>query len=572
MTNLHNIAEETEACDVALAVGCRHGLVPSTNQIRESATTERRGFDLCAISLFVLSAAYLFLFRRYSMMDPDEGIVLQGAQRILGGQVLYRDFFSFFAPGSYYLYALLFKLFGSSIIVARTALAVIGAGCSVISYVLARRVCSHAAAILLGIVVTLTTVPYRFLVLHNWDSTLWACLATYAAVRLLESPNWGWAAVLGSFVSLTLLFEQSKGVTLAAGLGVGYIAIEAFGGKSRLWTVRSMAGLVVGLLWPLGVTAAYFISQGAYGAMLSDLAWPFRHYSIANRVPYGYQNWGPETQHQLFGTGSLPIRVVTLFAMSPCLVAVALPLLALPLLAYWTVKLRRTPTSCPESRYYILISAALLGLLASVVAVRSDVVHFVYLQPLFLLILAWLVDGSGMPLRNPKNLRLVLGALVLCGFFLMGAALFVGRAGLAPNLTTRRGAVITTSPDTVVPYFREHVKPGDTVLVYPYLPLYYYLTDTKSPSPYEYFQPGMSTPAQAREIVSALDSQRVRVVLLETDFVKKIPTSWPGTPASAIANDAVADYIGREYRACAALRSPSDWQFQFMVRKDSPCP
>ena len=36
---------------------------------------------------------------------------------------------------------------------------------------------------------TLTTLPYRFEVLHNWDSTLWACLAVYCAVRWLESPR-----------------------------------------------------------------------------------------------------------------------------------------------------------------------------------------------------------------------------------------------------------------------------------------------------------------------------------------------------------------------------------------------
>ncbi|HEV2730638.1 MAG TPA: hypothetical protein VGV15_11460, partial [Terriglobales bacterium] len=48
--------------------------------------------------LFLTSFFYLFLFRRYTTMEPDEGIILQGAQRILGGEVLYRDFFSFFTP------------------------------------------------------------------------------------------------------------------------------------------------------------------------------------------------------------------------------------------------------------------------------------------------------------------------------------------------------------------------------------------------------------------------------------------------------------------------------------------
>src|ERR1700733_8328360 len=76
--------------------------------------------------VFAFSVAYLWLFRRYTFMEPDEGIILQGAQRILRGQVLYRDFFSFFTPGSYYFLALLFRIFGNSFLVARTALVFFG--------------------------------------------------------------------------------------------------------------------------------------------------------------------------------------------------------------------------------------------------------------------------------------------------------------------------------------------------------------------------------------------------------------------------------------------------------------
>ena len=63
-----------------------------------------------ALLVFLASFLYLYLFRDYTAMDPDEGIILQGGERILRGQVPYRDFFSFFTPGSYYLLALLFKI------------------------------------------------------------------------------------------------------------------------------------------------------------------------------------------------------------------------------------------------------------------------------------------------------------------------------------------------------------------------------------------------------------------------------------------------------------------------------
>src|SRR5216683_3066496 len=147
--------------------------------------------------VFLLSLGYLCAFVRYSSLEPDEGILLQGGQRILDGQIPYRDFFSFYTPGSFYFTALLFKIFGNSIVVARGALVFFGASFAAVTYVLARRTCSQAIALLVGILVAMTAVPYRFLILHNWDSTFWACLATYSAVRWLESSRGLWAFAAG---------------------------------------------------------------------------------------------------------------------------------------------------------------------------------------------------------------------------------------------------------------------------------------------------------------------------------------------------------------------------------------
>src|SRR5262244_1605743 len=86
--------------------------------------------------IFVVCLAYLCIFLRHSTLEPDEGIILQGAERILHGEVPYRDFFSFYTPGSFYLIALLFSVFGDSFAVARISLAATGAMSSLFTYAL----------------------------------------------------------------------------------------------------------------------------------------------------------------------------------------------------------------------------------------------------------------------------------------------------------------------------------------------------------------------------------------------------------------------------------------------------
>lgn len=521
--------------------------------------------------VFLLSFLYLCLFRRFTGLEPDEGILLQGAQRILAGQVLYRDFFSFYTPGSYYALALLFKIFGSSLVVARTALALSGAMLSSITYLLARRGCSQAIALTMAVLTTLITLPYRFLVLHNWDSTLWACLALYCAVRLLEIPARNWAFALGSFSSLTVLFEQSKGAGLCLGLGLGFLAIFLLRGRKRLLNRAQTAALAFGLAWPFLITFAYFASQHATSPMLADWLWPLQHYSAANHVPYGYQNWSDETRHLLFGTGSLLERLIKALAISPCLWIPVLPLVAVGLLAFWIVRARRRRAPEERSAYYIIVTATFVGISLSTVVVRPDIIHFMYLQPLNCLVLAWLLEGRDIPCRVTKAVRPILTGYVVIALVAFSLAPLIGTMSAVNRVSTRRGIVTTLGKDTVIEYVQAHVPAGDTILVYPYLPLYYYATGTVSPSRYDYFQPGMHTSEQAKEMIGQLESQQVKVALFEIAFAEKIPWAWPQTPLTAVVQDPVADYVVRNYRTCRVLMSPMGWRFLFMVHKELPC-
>ena len=522
------------------------------------------------LGLFLFSLVYLSIFRRHCSFEPDEGIVLQGAERILRGQVPYRDFFTFYTPGSFYLVAGIFRVFGDSFITARSSLAFAGAVCSVITFLLARRASSLGIALFAGVLTTIAGCAYRFLVLHNWYSTLMSCLCVYATVRFYESRRVSWAFAAGFFASLAFLTEQSKGAGLIFGLALAW-AVIAFVGRISVVNKKSFVAFFAGLTVPFLITFSYFASQNALGSMLQSWLWPLRHYGKANHVPYGWQNWSQDAVTEIFRNGPLWLRAVKVLTVSPGIIVAGLPLAALALLIYWSLRSLPRFADSELASYYVIICSLCAGLLLSIVIARADVIHFMYLAPLWYVVLAWIfaTRNSG---RFWNALRIGFAFYVVAAFGLLAFLLLLNASGAHVRAETRRGMVTLSKDDAVLVYLQNHAAPEQPLLVYPYLPLYNYLTGTFSPARLDYFQSGMNTPEQAGEIISSLQSNPEARVLFEPWFAEAISTSWPETPLAAIASDPVSGYLAKNYRVCKMLISSDSAAFEFMVRKDRMCP
>jgi 4-amino-4-deoxy-L-arabinose transferase-like glycosyltransferase len=217
---------------------------------------------LFAAALFATAIVWHLPQFSFVQMNPDEGIVLQGAHRILHGAVLYRDFFSFYTPGSYYWTAVLFRMLGESILTARMALLLYAGLTAALAYLLARRLCSRTASVVVSIALIMAW-SFRFLALHNWDSTMLSLAALYAAVWLLQAQRGYWAAVTGLLAGLTLLTEQSKGAGLLLGLAIALLLIPRLTGSSlrRLHVLM----LIAGFLAPVLPTFAYSAAKRTSG-------------------------------------------------------------------------------------------------------------------------------------------------------------------------------------------------------------------------------------------------------------------------------------------------------------------
>ncbi len=535
-----------------------------------SIPEQRQGDWLATALLFGLGMLWHLPQLSFVQMNPDEGVVLQGAAHVLRGALPYRDFFSFYTPGSYYWTAALFRVFGESILVARGSL-LIGAGlAAVLTYLLARRLSARGPAILASVALTLIW-PYRFLVLHNWDSTILALGAIYCLAWTLQSPKWFWALAAGAFSGLTLLTEQSKGAGLLLGIGLGTLALSRVGGsrlRRRQWLM-----MVAGLAAPILLTIAYFAGQHSLGAMLRDCWWPIAHYSTANRLPYGASMFLSEAAAD-WGAGSGMIYWGILLAID--IAAILIPAIPLVIVMLAAIRFAGTTAGSPSAgdRYLIFFGGITAGLLLAMLGTgRPDLHHVVYSAPLFWFLLPEALRGWGKH-ALPRAFAKVAVALGLVGFLALSAASEWPALAAKQPVRTRRGTVRMQVADEAIPYVQRRLPEGSKLLVHPYQPLYSFLTGTQGPTPYDYLQPGMHTREQFAEAARRVAANPPAGVLLDLSFLSRVEANWPNTPAAALAYDPVTDYILAHYQPCKVLNAgiQGGWRMAWMTRNGMPCP
>src|ERR1700744_5584199 len=77
-------------------------------------------------AILVAACSIIMLLTTSTMPGTyDEGITLTGAMRVAAGQIQHRDFYALYGPAHFYTCALLFKIFGSSLLLERIFYSVI---------------------------------------------------------------------------------------------------------------------------------------------------------------------------------------------------------------------------------------------------------------------------------------------------------------------------------------------------------------------------------------------------------------------------------------------------------------
>lgn len=447
-----------------------------------------------AVAAVAAGFLYLVLFRGSVPLFPftagTNGVFLDEGLRILRGELPYRDFFEFVAPGNAFLNAGIMALLGPRVAVLTAAFVLQGALLAALLHAQAARLARPPWRLLPPLAfVVLAYAPYT-LGDHKWP----ALGFVLAGLLVLGGGPLGRGRALGGGLLLgtSPLFTQDLGAGACAGALLHFAGAHS---RSR------MASLVLGCGLPGLVALGVLATQADLATILHDsLLFPAIRYPEFNRF---------------YVSAGLSLRTLPREAAQLVLSGAGL-LAALPLL-------RRDAE--PRARLVAFVGLGVLlatlhrGLYPAALAVQTSL-----LAPLWA---RWLQQGR--PEGSLGWVRRAALAIAALGLVHGSLGFVVWRRWLQPLVREehRAGSVWVPQPLPELTWVEGHAAPGEPVFLLPARCGQYFLSGMRSATSFPYLIEGQSTPEQARRALAEIEARAPRIGVWDTRPAGAAPPVGP---------------------------------------------
>jgi hypothetical protein len=488
------------------------------------------------LTLAVWLGAFLVLSPGLFWGIPS-GKTINGALRILAGEIPYRDFWTMYAPGQFYLVAALFYVFGFHVMVQGAAvLFLIASSASVLFHILRRR---------LGLPVKEATILAGLFVLTEWSvgrevssyETLVLCalLAINFLLRYFEGEgrrNLVWA---GACYGVGAWFKHDVAFYLTAGSALALFLAWIAAGRSRPPEWLSPAGAIARLAGAAAVVVlpvAGFFAWKAGPDIWQDLVrFPATDFPIVRGEPYppflrvwnGFATW--------LGDLTSPANGFTAFTHLSVWILAHMPEAVFVFAASWLYDShRRLAPSKLAAGVLFLASMPFFWTAAHV----QQNTHLISMAIMSLLIgaLVWTELPGGEVSRRLRRILLVGLAVYAAGMVLRPALSLARVAYLWPKSHVTDIPMVRGSraPDDsldvyepIVRFVRQNVPPGEPIYVgvvrHDAIVInnqsFYYLAERPSATRYNELHPGLADdPWYQREMIDDINRHQVRCIVL----------------------------------------------------------
>ena len=232
----------------------------------------------------MISAIYLFPIITHPLQPFDESLILVGADRILKGHIIYKDFCTLYPPGQFYTVALLFKMFGTSVLSARIYDIAIKSLIPVVIFSIIRlRFFSKLA--LVGWAMSLVWIGFiDSYVYPVFTSMLFIFVGAYFFLRYIEGNDVYWLIFSAISIVFSILFRHVVGGMAAVGIFL-ILALRKMMNTYTPWTPM-LYYVVTIIVTGLPILIYFFLSCGIQ-PMINDLIlYPANIYPKVRWLPY----------------------------------------------------------------------------------------------------------------------------------------------------------------------------------------------------------------------------------------------------------------------------------------------
>jgi hypothetical protein len=507
----------------------------------------------------------------------DEGFAVFNATRVMDGDVPYRDFWAIYPPGQFYALAAIFRIFSTTLLVARIYDTIVRFVIVISVYLIAKKTTTRPLALLVCIVTTILLASALFYAYAVFPSL---ALGLLSILSLLEHVNTGqrrWLLLTGILIGIATLFRWDIGLYTGISVVLAVILFHCFGivqeAKSPIKALFATSELLVILLG-----AALLIVLPCYGylgfrsgfnnlwtqvvifptTVLHDVRWKPYPTILPSIFPFtvgisAFRNTNPELLNWLQ------------FYLPLVLYGIAFSYYGLSFLK------KRITFNTP---HFGTTALTILGILLFAQALnRCDYIHVVPSSIIAFLVIIPLVHNFVISIKNLaiKYSFLLLFTSLVFLYILSPIEIFLSSTkNFSPlrcysHLDRASCIYISRDQEQAVEYIRTHTLDGESIFVgnrrHDLISVndigFYFLSNRPSATKYHDLFPGVATTRSVQEvIVYDIESKNVNWIVLVNEPESEEPN------ASAVSSGVhfLDDFIRSKYVPVAEFGDYGIWK------------
>lgn len=271
--------------------------------------SRKSGWNIAAPLLVFFAVLGLYSLNWYQGQGGELGklfgdVTTIAAERVQAGEIPYRDFWTMYAPGSYYLLALLFDLFGNHVVVGTIAASVFFAMAATVCYGLVRKLTGKILAGVVAAAIFSAAAYYTgyYLNLGPYPPAVFlVLLALYLMLCYYSTGKIMLLFAAGVVTGLIIVFKHDVGGYTAIAIGAGLLTAHLSGRRDsdgkifdllRRLTIYSTGALLLSL--PVAIYFAVQAGQDMWQDLIVFPATDFRYARIEHYpslIPGDFHHW-----------------------------------------------------------------------------------------------------------------------------------------------------------------------------------------------------------------------------------------------------------------------------------------